>query len=116
MVRRLTDPDWSSKSILSVFVNPNQPSLAVAVGLGDEHLFSASLHLCQRQRLHFMSDFIEESFPITKKPSVRAQATQIIETLIQDWKPAHILIGTGDHDHPSIIEDFELPRCWEKRL
>jgi len=26
-----------------------------------------------------------------------------------------LLIGTGDHDAPEIIEQFELPRCWERR-
>lgn len=30
------------------------------------------------------------------------------------WEPGHILIETGDHQNPYLIENFELPKCWEK--
>ena len=85
------------------------------MGLLDRHLFSAHLHLCQGTHLHFTSDYYDERIKVRKRPSIRAQATKIVEKIVSDWEPAHIFIGTGNHDSPVLIDDFLLPKIWEKK-
>lgn len=114
IVTRLTDPAWQTDSICSIYINPTQASLAVSMFLKDGCLFSGSLHLCQDSFLHYANDYYEERVAVRKSPSVRAQATGIIRSVIKEWGPAKILIGTGDHDLPTLIENLELPRCWER--
>jgi len=115
VVTRLTDPTWSTDSACSIYINPDQASLAMTFALRDQQLFSASLHLCKGQFLHYMSDGIDETLRVQRKPSVRTQATRLIEKVLDDWKPARILIGTGDHDAPTLIDDLRLPSHWEQR-
>lgn len=115
LVTRLTDPTWQTDSICSIYINPKQPSLAISMALRDQHLFSGSLHLCQGEYLHYANDYYDERIPVRQSPSVRAQASAIIRTVVKEWAPANLLIGTGNHDSPSLIESLDLPRCWEKR-
>jgi hypothetical protein len=42
---KATDPDWDKHSVMSVFINPENPSLALSLGVPDKHLYSVSLHL-----------------------------------------------------------------------
>jgi hypothetical protein len=42
LVVKLTDPRWATPSVMSIYINPERPSLAIALGLGEEHLYSAS--------------------------------------------------------------------------
>jgi hypothetical protein len=37
------------------------------------------------------------------------------ERFVSEWKPGKVLIGTGNPDKPDLIDDLELPRCWESR-
>jgi hypothetical protein len=110
---RLVATDWVTASSASIYINPDQPSLAVIFSLSDRSIFTASLHLCGGKYLHFSSDEYVECVSIRPRPSVRTQATRVIQKLLRDWRPAHTLVGTGDHEQPHIIDDFELPRCWE---
>ena len=112
---RRVAPNWDRDSVGRVYINPNQPSLAVNFALGDRFIFFGSLHLCWGTHLHFHCDDYDERHPIKPKPSVRTQATRLIENLLRDWNPAELLIGTGDHDKPHLIDGFKLPRCWEAR-
>ena len=99
-----------------IYINPKTPSLALAFGLRDEHLFNGHLHLCQGKFLHYScDDQIDERIAVQPKPSVRAQATSIVGRILKDWTPAHIFIGTGNPDHPKSIEELNLPACWEKQ-
>ncbi|MHB1780911.1 MAG: hypothetical protein ACYCPG_14390 [Acidithiobacillus sp.] len=113
LVARLTDPTWEIDSACTIYVNPKQASLAISIFLREAHLFSGSLHLCQGRFLHYANDYYDERVPVRKSPSVRAQATAIIRSVIQEWAPATLLIGTGNHDSPTLIEDLNLPCCWE---
>jgi hypothetical protein len=115
VVARLTNPDWKTKSICSIYVNPHNASLAFVFALADVTLFSGSLHLCNGQFLHYMSDGIDELIELKLRPSVRTQAVRIIENLLKEWEPAHVFIGTGDEHAPTIIETLELPKAWEWR-
>jgi len=116
VVVKHTDPDWAQHSIMSIYVNPEQPSLALTVSTPEKRLYSAGLHLCNRTHLHFMSDYFDETTKVKRKPSIRIQATQIVNKVIDAWEPAVVLIGTGDHDHPTIIKDLTLPSVWEDRV
>jgi hypothetical protein len=113
VVARLTDPTWQRDSTCSIYINPDQPSLALAFSLRGEHLFSGSLHLCNGKHLHYSADGVDESVEVKSKPSVRFQATRIVEKILCEWEPAHIFIGTGAHEHPELIEELLLPRSWE---
>jgi hypothetical protein len=115
VVARLTNPAWETDSLCSIYVNPDQPSLALVFFLGEQELFSSSLHLCQGQHLHYSTDGVDERVPVKSKPSVRAQATQIVNHVLNEWVPAKIFIGTGDPDAPRLISDLELPKVWESR-
>ena len=61
-----------------------------------------------------MCDNFEERKMITKNPSIRTQATNIIRKVITDWDPGEVLIGTGNPDKPNLIKGLILPKWWEK--
>jgi hypothetical protein len=46
---------------------------------------------------------------IKAQPSVTTQATRLIENLLRDWSPGELLIATGDHDAPHLIDGLDLP-------
>jgi hypothetical protein len=116
IVARLTDPRWTAHSICSIYVNPNEPSLALNFSLLDKQLFSGSLHLCCDTHLHYSSEGIDERVEVRLKPSVRTQATKIVMSILAEWAPAQILIGTGPHESPTLIDDLHLPKIWEASL
>lgn len=115
VVARLTNPDWPTKSICSIYINPLRPSLAFVFSLADEMLFTGSLHLCNGKFLHYASDGIDEPFELNPQPSVRTQATRIVDHLLKEWAPAHVFIGTGDEHKPTMIQALQLPKVWEQR-
>lgn len=112
---KMTDPNWSTDSTCSIYINPNQPSLALIIYFRDEAIYKSNLHLCQGKYLHYSGDFYNERFEVKKLSSVRTQVTKIMQKVIDDWQPSKIFIGTGDYDEPLLINGFELPLCWEKR-
>ena len=113
VVKRLTDPSWATESSCNIYVNPNQPSLAALVYLRDEILITSSLHLCQGKFLHFNNDWFDDRVALKPRPSVRTQASQIINHFLDEWQPAIVRIGTGSPDAPEPISDLLLPNCWE---
>ena len=110
---KLTAADWTSQSRGSIFINPQQPSLAVSIFYKEAVIITASLHKCGKH-LHFHTPKFEERVSIKKSPSIRTQATKIVGKFVKDWAPGTLLIGTGDHDTPHLIGDFSLPKIWEK--
>lgn len=116
VVARLTDPDWSTKSICAIYINPERASLALTFALAERELFSGSLHLCNGKYLHYSSEGIDEQIELKDRPSVRKQATHIVEQLLKEWQPAHVIIGTGDETEPEIVKSLNLPNIWEKRM
>lgn len=115
VVTRLTDPSWATESLCCIYINPIQPSLALVFFLGEQQLLSGSLHLCQGKYLHYSSEGVDDRVLVKPKPSVCAQATQIVNHVLNEWTPAKTLIGTGDPDDPQIICDLKLPKVWEKK-
>jgi hypothetical protein len=115
VVARLTDPAWATDSFCSIYINPTQPSLALVFFLGRKQVMKGALHLCQGNYLHYASEGIDDRVPVRPKPSIRAQATQIVNHVLSEWAPAKIVIGTGDPDKPQIIPDLDLPKVWEKK-
>lgn len=113
VVIRLTDPTWITDSSCCVYINPDWPSLAIVFFLKEQQILSGSLHLCQGKILHYSSEDVDDRVPIQPKPSIRAQATHIINQVLREWTAAKVLIGTGDPDEPEIISGLELPKCWE---
>jgi hypothetical protein len=110
---RRAAPNWYKDSLGTIYINPNRPSLAVCFALEGRDIFGGDLHLCRGTHLHFHCDDYDERRPVKRRTSVRTQATQLIENLLRDWNPRHLLIGTGDQHHPYLIASFQLPCCWE---
>jgi hypothetical protein len=115
VVVRHTDPDWSTQSICSIYINPDSPSLAVPFFLHGQQACAGSLHLCQGKFLHYHSEGIDERLSVKPRPSIRGQAYRVVKNLLEDWSPAKVLIGTGNPDTPEIIDSLTLPRCWKTR-
>lgn len=113
VVARETDPEWVKKSSASIYVNPTQPSLALVIAFGDELGASFQLHLCQGRFLHFSGEGVDERIRVATRPSVRTQASRIVEKALQEWKPATVFYGTGDAESPRFMSKLHLPRCWE---
>lgn len=112
---KAADPDWDNHSIMSIYINPENPSLAISLGTPNKHFYSASLHLCQKRFIHFSSDYYDERIALRKNASARTQATKIVAKEIENWTSAHVIIATGEHDNPEPISDLVLPRIWEQR-
>lgn len=116
VVMRLTDVAWATDSACCIYINPDQPSLAIVIFLRQQQVLSGSLHLCQGKFLGYASEGIDDRVPIRPKPSVRAQATRIVNQVLSEWTPSKVFIGTGDPDEPKIINTLALPKCWEVRV
>ena len=112
----LTDSDWKVDSVTSIYVNPDRPSLALTLALGNETLQSGSLHLCQGRFLHYQCDQYEERLSLKRQPSIRTQATKLVERIIREWQPARVVVGTGEPDSPEVMNGLDLPLCWESPL
>jgi hypothetical protein len=115
VVTRLTDPAWATESACGIYINPDQPSLAIALSLGEQQILRGSLHLCQGKFLDYSSEGVDDRVPIQPKPSIRAQASRIVNQILREWTPSKLFIGTGDPDEPEIINTLALPKCWEVR-
>ena len=113
VVIRLTDPAWATDSSCCIYINPDQPSLAIVFFLGKQQVLSGNLHLCQGKYLHYKSEGIDDRVTIKPRPSIRTQATRIVKHILSEWAPARVFIGTGNPDLPEIIPDLELPKLWE---
>lgn len=116
VVTRLTDSAWATESACGIYINPNQPSLAFTVSFRGERVLSGSLHLCQAKFLDYSFEGINERIPIRDRPSIRAQATRVVNQVLREWTPSRVFIGTGDPDKPEIIDTLALPKCWELRV
>jgi hypothetical protein len=112
---RITAPDWKEKSVGKIYINPNFPSLALIIFYGDEILYKAHLHKCEGRHLHLVCDNLEERTLIKKKLSIRTQATEILQEVVDAWEPGRFLIATGNPDNPTLINEFILPNIWEKK-
>jgi len=111
---KLTTESWEKDSLCTIFINPNFPSLAVSVFFQHELIYSGHLHLCG-DCLHYHSDKFDERVRIRNEVSVRTQAMRIVEKILKMWEPGYLVIGTGDHNQPYLIDDLELPEIWEVR-
>lgn len=112
---KITTPDWEEKSIASIYINPKQTSLAILISYNQESIYQASIHKCTKDIIGFHSTNYNEQIPISKKPSIRTQVAEVVQKVIDSWEPGFIFIGTGNPDNPDLIEEFILPRIWEKR-
>lgn len=110
---KITSPDWEEKSLFSLYINPERPSLALLVSYADQEIVQGSLHKCGSSHLHLQTGNFQERVPIQNGSSVRNQAKEIVHALIETWEPGHTLIGTGDHADPDITGKLKLPRVWE---
>jgi hypothetical protein len=115
VVSRLTDPAWATESACGIYINPDRPSLSIVLSFREQQILSGSLHLCQCKFLDYSSEGIDERVPVKARPSIRAQATRIVNQVLREWTPSKVFIGTGDPDAPDIISTLTLPKCWEVR-
>lgn len=104
--------DWKEKSIATIYVNPTQPSLAIAIFYGSNHLLSIFIHRC-KERIHILDYKKERVINFNRKQSKRTQITNIVKRILREWEITQVVYGTGDDSNPTIITSLKLPHFWE---
>jgi hypothetical protein len=89
--------------------------MTMLFSLRQDTLFFGTLHLCQGKFLHYHSEGVDERLELQRRPSIRAQATRVIEAVLKSWSPARVFIGTRDPDKPEMISALTLPAFWENK-
>jgi hypothetical protein len=79
LAKKILAKDWDEKSICSIYINPSQPSLAMLIQYEDETLLTVTLHK-HDTALHLSCDNFDEEIALEKRPGVRTQVTQVVET------------------------------------
>jgi len=115
VVARHTDPDWAEHSSCAIYVNPETTLITMLFSLRKETLFFGTLHLCQGKFLHYHNEGVDERFEVGPRPSIRTQATRIVDAVLKSWSPARVFIGTGDPNKPQVINALVLPAFWENK-
>lgn len=109
---KVAKDDWLGKSLATVYINTEQPSLAITIFYDEELIFGVSMHRC-KDMLHIMDYKTDELIKFKKVKSKRKQVMDKIEEILGQWEVGNIIYGTGDSENPTIISEIELPRCWE---
>ncbi len=78
--RRLASTTWESCSMCSIYVNPEQASLAIRIEDDVGEAFSAAVHRCGAL-LDITTSTYHERVPIAARPSVRTQTTKLVRKL-----------------------------------
>jgi hypothetical protein len=78
---RIFHKSWDTDSLCTIYINPSLPSLAISLFLNQELIYKGHLHLCG-DSLHYCCSNFEEKSSVTKKPSVRTQATRVIREVM----------------------------------
>jgi hypothetical protein len=112
---KFTSEQWKLSSIMTVYINPTRPSLAISVFLETRQLYQGHLHRCGGGTLHYVGDGHEERTILRRLESVRSQASRIVQKVEKSWNTASIIYGTRNPDRPEIIPSLRLPTCWERR-
>jgi hypothetical protein len=110
---RFTAKDWSIHSYCSIYINPNRASLALVMSYKKELIYSASLHKCGQNFLHFQCENYSERVPIKKNTNIKKQVGNVIKKILLNWKPGKLFIGSGNYCHPKLIASLKLPEVWE---
>lgn len=109
----VTSADWKETAISTVYINPNQASLAICIFYTTkEPIYSVSIHKCNGE-IHIHDNKKDKFFHFSERKSKRTQVVALIKKILKMWNISHVFIGTGDEDNPTIIDDFRLPICWE---
>lgn len=116
MTIKLTKEDWNSESIATIYLNPNQASLAIIMFYKQEAIYTVSMHLCRGDLHIYDGESINETIRYNFFKSRRTQTKKVIKQILKTWNPGTIVIGTGDEDSPTIIPDLDLPIHWECHL
>ncbi|TXI93671.1 MAG: HNH endonuclease [Neisseriales bacterium] len=113
---RIISPDWQNKARCNIFINPIRPSLAICIFFESEKdpIYSVSIHKCGNDfHIHDELNDIKVPFLLNK---IRTQLTNLVNSIIfEEWNinPLNILIATGKHDNPTIIDKLYFPKIWE---
>ncbi len=113
----ITASDWRKEATAAIYINPTVRRVTMVVFYHEKSLYTAVIHKCGENYLHFMSKNYEERFLLTRTSSVRTQVTQIIAKLCLVWDLDlnRVFIGTGDENMPKIMNDLNLPKFWEQK-
>lgn len=113
---KLTSQDWIQDAMCSLYINPKSASLAFTIFYKSDQIYSCSIHKCGND--FHIHDGNEIRVPFLRK-RIRTQLTLLVNELIFDtWgiNPENLLIGTGNHEKPNLIDKLILPKCWENDL
>ncbi len=109
----LTNDDWEDEALATIYLNPLQPSFALTIFYkSKEPIYSVFAHKCGNS-LHLLDYKKEERLHWSKRSSKSTQVTNLINDLLSKWHIKKIIIGTGDDNNPTIINNLVLPEIWE---
>ena len=109
--RKVIADDWREKSIATVYVNPEQPSLSIVIFYKNEEIMHIGIQRCGN-RIKYI-DYKGVKSAKVKRLNVRKQVNAYIQQLLDRWTVGMIFYGTGNPDNPRLTEKCELPFCWE---
>ncbi|MCH3963027.1 MAG: hypothetical protein LKE46_02020 [Clostridium sp.] len=113
MAIKETAPDWETESLCTIYINPQNPSLAYTIFYKGTVLYKAGIHKCGNN-LQFMDNKHEELYPLFKY-KIRTQVVRLLVDKLHDWNIQRAIVGTGNPDDPNIISILHLPNIWEGR-
>lgn len=113
MATMITSADWEKVALSTVYINPNQASLAICIFYNtQEPIYSVSIQK-SNGKLHISDNKKDEFLYFSKRSSKRVQVVKLIKKILKTWNIHKTFIGTGDEDNPTIINNYDLPICWE---
>lgn len=109
--KRIIENDWKEKSIATVYINPEQASLAIIIFYNNDVIYSVHMHRCGN-KIKYTNYKGTKSAKI-KPLRVRKQVNAYILQIIEEWEVGMVFYGTGDPDTPTIMRECKLPIFWE---
>lgn len=110
--RKVIANDWREKAVATVYINPKQASLAIAIFYCDEEIMHMSIHRCGDKIKY--RDYKGAKSAKVRPFRVRKQVRVYVNQLLEKWDIKTVFYGTGNVNNPRIIDGCELPLCWEK--
>lgn len=109
--KKILTNDWKEKSVATVYINPDQASLAILVFYNNDVVYSIHMHRCGNIIKYI--DYKGTKSTKVKLLKVRKQVNAYILQIIKKWDVGMVFYGTGDPDNPTLIRECKLPIIWE---
>lgn len=109
--KKIIANDWKEKSIATVYINPDQASLAIIIFYNNDVVYS--IHMHRHGNIIKYIDYKGTKSAKVKLLKARKQVNAYILQIIEKWDVGMVFYGTGDPDNPTLIQECKLPLIWE---